>query len=76
MASGEISGRQIAVLSATAKDHTLTWIAQSVARQFSVTLPTARRDLDDLAGRGWLKRRREGRRFVWRATNGVRGLAE
>ena len=74
--AGEFNERQVALLSATSKDHTLTWTAQSVARQFAVTLPTAHRDLDDLVAGGWLVRHREGRRFIWRATEKLAELAE
>jgi len=74
-AAGEFNLRQIAVLSAALKERERTWTAQGVSRQFAVTVATAHADLNDLVERGWMQRRREGRRHLWSATDKLADLA-
>ena len=67
LATGEFNLRQITVLADACQEPRRRFTAGEIARRFGVTVQTGRNDLDDLVTRGWMTRRRVGRRHLWEA---------
>lgn len=67
-----LNHRQRAVLSRALTDPNIVFTIESHRASHDVAYPTARADLLELAGRGYLTQRREGRAFVFRPAENIR----
>jgi Fic family protein len=63
--TGEYNHRQVALLELALRDASSTYSVQSHAVSHNVSQETARQDLVDLAERGLLTRRRQGKKYIW-----------
>jgi len=63
---GEYNHRQLALLELALKDQSSCFTVISHSNSHDVSPETARQDLNNLAERGLLDQRREGKRFIWR----------
>jgi Fic family protein len=66
---GEYNHRQLALLELALKDPSCHFTVVSHSTSHNVSPETARQDLSNLAERGLLDQRREGKRFVWQPIN-------
>jgi len=70
---GELNDRQLEVIRTALAVPDTRFTVRQLSGQFRITLQTARKDLHELAGLGYLSEGRQGREVVWVADPGKFG---